>query len=39
VKRFINLSAYSGQTITLQFYLANDAMLLSNWFLDDVAFE
>jgi len=39
VKRFINLSAYSGQTISLQFYMANDSMLLSNWFLDDVAFE
>ncbi len=39
VKQSINLAAYAGQTVLLEFWLETDGTLNSNWFLDDVAFS
>jgi hypothetical protein len=39
VKRSVNLSAYSGSTVTLQFYAYCNSALNSNLFLDDVSFS
>ena len=37
VQRTLDLSAYKGQTIRLQFHGAEDASLLTSFFLDDIA--
>ena len=34
----IDLSAYGGQTVTLQIRTETDGSLNSNWFIDDVSF-
>lgn len=39
VLRSVNLSAYSGQTVTLQFRAETDGSVNSNWFVDDVSFS
>ena len=39
VQKSINLSAYAGQTVTLQIRAATDGSLNSNWFIDDVSFQ
>jgi hypothetical protein len=38
VKRTVNLSAYTGQSVSLQFYAQTNGSLNSNLFIDDVAF-
>lgn len=38
-KRVVDLSAYSGQTVTLAFHVFTDSVDSSNWFIDDVAFQ
>ncbi len=38
VKRTIDLAAYAGQTVQLQFRAETDFSVNSNWFIDDVAF-
>ncbi len=37
VQRTINLAAYAGQTVSLQFRVETDVSGNSNWFIDDVA--
>jgi hypothetical protein len=39
VKRTVNLSAYSGQTVSLQIRVATDSSYNSNLFIDDVSFQ
>ena len=39
VHRVVNLSAYSGTSVNLQFQVVTDSSLNSNWFIDDVAFQ
>ncbi len=39
VKQVLNLSAYSGQTVMLEFGASTDASLVSSLFVDDVAFQ
>jgi len=39
VQKSINLSAYAGQTVTLQIRAATDGSENSNWFIDDVSFQ
>lgn len=39
VKRVINLGAYAGQSVTLQFRVSTDSSDNSNLFIDDVAFQ
>jgi hypothetical protein len=39
VKRTLNLSAYAGQTVELQFRAQNDGSLPSSLYIDDVAIE
>jgi len=39
VPRSINLSAYAGQTISLEFRSTTDSTNNSNWFIDDVSFR
>jgi bacillopeptidase F (M6 metalloprotease family) len=39
VEGLINLSAYAGQSVSLQFYAQTDGSLNSNFFLDDVSFK
>lgn len=39
VKKVVDLSAYSGQTVTLQIRAVTDASFNSNWFVDDVSFQ
>lgn len=39
IKRTVNLSAYAGQTVTLQFYIQTDSSLYSNWFVDAIGFQ
>jgi hypothetical protein len=39
VKRVVNLSAYAGQSVALQFRVTTDASLNSNLFIDDVGFQ
>ena len=39
VKQVLDLTAYAGQTVQLQFGVSTDASLLSSFFLDDVAFQ
>jgi len=39
VQNTINLSAYAGQTVTLQIRATTDGSLNSNWFVDDVSFQ
>jgi len=39
VLKSINLSAYSGQSVTLQIGATTDESLNSNWFIDDVSFR
>ncbi|MEW6600999.1 MAG: S8 family serine peptidase [Nitrospirota bacterium] len=39
VVKSINLSSYSGQTVTLQIRSVTDGSLNSNWFIDDVSFR
>jgi Regulator of chromosome condensation (RCC1) repeat len=39
VPRSINLNAYSGQTVLLEFRSETDSSLNSNWFIDDVSFR
>lgn len=39
VKQVLGLSAYAGQTVTLQFGVSTDATQLSSFFIDDVAFQ
>jgi hypothetical protein len=36
VYRYINMSSYAGQQVTLYFYSTTDSSLNSNWFIDDV---
>lgn len=38
VRRMVNLGAYAGQTVTLQFRVETDGSLNSNLFIDDVSF-
>lgn len=38
VRRTVDLSGYSGQTVSLQFRVETDGSLNSNYFLDDIAF-
>lgn len=38
-KKSINLSGYSGQTVTLQFRTTTDSSILSSWYIDNVSFE
>lgn len=39
VKQVLNLTAYAGQQVNLQFGASTDASLPSNFFIDDVAFQ
>jgi hypothetical protein len=39
VKHVVNLSAYSGQSVTLQIRVETNSDLNSNLFVDDVAFQ
>jgi subtilisin family serine protease len=39
VARSINLSAYAGQTVILEFRSVTDSSIISNWFIDDVSFR
>ncbi len=39
VQKSINLSAYAGQTVTLQIRTETNGSLNSNWFIDDVSFQ
>jgi len=39
VKQVLNLTAYAGQQVTLQFGASTDASQFSNFFIDDVAFQ
>jgi hypothetical protein len=39
VPRSINLSAYAGQTLSLEFRSTTDSTNNSNWFIDDVSFR
>ena len=39
VKQVLNLTAYAGQQVSLQFGALTDASLPSNFFIDDVAFQ
>ena len=39
VQKSINLSAYAGQTVTLQISATTDYNYNSNWFIDDVSFQ
>lgn len=39
VKRVVNLSAFAGQTISLQIRVETDSTLNSNLFIDDVSFQ
>lgn len=39
VKHVVNLGAYSGQTVTLRIRVTTDSSLVSNLFVDDVAFQ
>ncbi len=39
VKRVVNLSAYAGQSVSLQIYAETDASINSNLFIDHVSFQ
>ncbi|MBN2258665.1 MAG: M6 family metalloprotease domain-containing protein [Anaerolineaceae bacterium] len=39
VRASLDLSSYSGQTVTLQFRVYADSSFNSNWFIDDVSFS
>ena len=39
VERFVSLTSYAGQTVTLQFVAMTDDSWNSNWFIDDVSFQ
>jgi serine protease len=39
VKRTVNLAAYAGQSVQLQFRVQTDSSVFSSWFIDDVALE
>lgn len=39
VQQSVNLAAYAGQSVLLEFVVENDSTDNSNWFLDDVAFS
>jgi hypothetical protein len=38
VQQSVNLAAYAGQSILLEFVIETDSAANSNWFIDDVAF-
>jgi hypothetical protein len=38
VAQSVNLAAYAGQSVLLEFVVETDSDFNSNWFLDDVAF-
>lgn len=38
-KKSVNLSAYAGQTITLQLRAVTDSLFISSWHIDDVSFQ
>ena len=38
-KETINLSSYSGQTVTLQFRATTDGSITSSWYIDNVSFQ
>jgi hypothetical protein len=39
VKKSINLSAYAGQTVILQFKAITNSSVISSWYIDDVSFR
>ena len=39
VKRVVNLSSYAGQSVTIQIRAESDGSLISNLFIDHVAFQ
>ena len=39
MQKSINLSAYAGQTVTLQIGAETDGSYSSSWFIDDVSFQ